>query len=1009
MERSASFEGRDTVRTIGILVYRSDQDQEISYQLRDTRTVIGRSKRCTVKIDVNTISKFHAVIYRHGHKCYIKDCNSSNGTTVNTKPVEVYEVVGPDGRFVQNGKKQSKHSRNKMDPDDKASPGERLTSGDRIALGSCFLTFKTKTEHVSSSSEDPGSKGLPNVRGGVDIKETDLDFKPSNEINDLEILKRDYERLRVTYMFHRSGIDSDLEKMAKKAIDVIFKLLPKAESAAIFLTPEGVDELQAVAFSRNKQSSLGDSSEVPIDKKLIDYARKRKQAVLSDDTRSDEKFNSSISLHTQSHDSALAVPLIGSSSGSTQSTNKSTEFASQQSLNELDSKRNEHGAENGLSVVGALFLASSNQDAFNHKDLSLVSTLAAPIGKAISSQQLLQRMLNEERQHQMLGRFLPAKTIEQFAKKNKKEDAKRQAKKKEDDEMEGKETGSQRGLHPSISLSSSTFRNSSFNAEMSIDHDRHFNDKDQLQGLQHVHRESMEVKHATILFAKLKNVDEFVHSVEHKGVTNATLLFSLLNAFFERGVKIVFEHNGILDKFIDECMMATWGGNILAGDEDSSDESEEEDELSGNLTKSAEKETTDGRENLAKFKVKKTKDQIEQERIEREIRREQRIIQKSPALTTIQAVRAALDVRLAINKWNQERKAHYEKEAEDFQRRKAEADKQRQEYRRRVKEYQAKPKDAPDRGPKPKAPPEPIPAHDISNYSTQNIYMCLPPTPLSVSIGLNTGRTIAGFLGARQRLEWTMVGDDVNLASRLSSLAKTDEIVISESTKQMIDEAEQIRKDKEAAEGKTEFEPEFIVIELAPQRVKGFTDPVRTFVVDYYRDWMNQKKMNEELGLQDGLQDGQQTVPFDTITTLPMQSEEQGRADEEKKSETKIDSTKSSERLSIPSDKSSSKKEDSEKTPKESKPQPTTLEELESRLEADETVAHNDSSHAAPTPSDDNTHRDTESPDPRTRRPDLRRFAIPEDLTFKVKKKKKRSTKERDGKGKDGSKDGGKD
>ncbi|KAK2947980.1 hypothetical protein BLNAU_17104 [Blattamonas nauphoetae] len=171
------------------------------------------------------------------------------------------------------------------------------------------------------------------------------------------------------------------------------------------------------------------------------------------------------------------------------------------------------------------------------------------------------------------------------------------------------------------------FRNSSLNAEMSINHSRNFNNKDRIHGLLHVHRESLEVEHATIIFAKLNNVDKYIHSVGHNGVTNATLLFFLLSAFFERGVKIIFDHNGILDKFIDEFIMATWGGHIFAGDERTSDESEEKDDVPISMSKGAEKETTDGRE----------------------IRREQRIIQQSPQLTTIQAVRAALDIWLKIH------------------------------------------------------------------------------------------------------------------------------------------------------------------------------------------------------------------------------------------------------------------------------------------------------------------------------------------------------------------------
>ncbi len=49
-------------------------------------------------------------------------------------------------------------------------------------------------------------------------------------------------------------------------------------------------------------------------------------------------------------------------------------------------------------------------------------------------------------------------------------------------------------------------------------------------------------------------------------------------------------------------------------------------------------------------------------------------------------------------------------------------------------------------------------------------------------MGINTGDVIMGNLGASSRMNYTVVGDAVNLAARLYDIARGDEIIVSEST-----------------------------------------------------------------------------------------------------------------------------------------------------------------------------------------------------------------------------------
>jgi len=54
--------------------------------------------------------------------------------------------------------------------------------------------------------------------------------------------------------------------------------------------------------------------------------------------------------------------------------------------------------------------------------------------------------------------------------------------------------------------------------------------------------------------------------------------------------------------------------------------------------------------------------------------------------------------------------------------------------------------------------------------------------PVEMGIGINTGAVIAGNIGSAARMEYTVIGDSVNIAARLQGLARPGEILISQAT-----------------------------------------------------------------------------------------------------------------------------------------------------------------------------------------------------------------------------------
>jgi adenylate cyclase len=408
------------------LILKGQEGEVTEYPLGDSN-VLGRSTTATVRLTDREVSRKHSQIDLQGDRFILRDLGSSNGTFLNGKRI---------------------------------GDSAPLADGDEVVIGTSRMEFRlTRGPLRPKNAEIVHTGTTGQLEGVVARTAAKATFVPVEQIQDVNQLKRDYERLRVGHEFSTYvRLERDLSELLTRILQIAFDLIP-CDNGVVLLRDPGSQDLVIQAMRQRKPGQ----GKVLVSDTLLAQVQLTKEGVLTSDAIADARFQASHSIIALGVRSAMAVPLLSSS---------------------------------GDEVKGIMFLDSRERiAAFTTKDLEVLSAIAAQASVALENSEYARALEFEAAQRAQLARFLSPALVEQAA----------------------------RG---SIELS-----------------------------------KGGTLTEVTILFSDIRGFTGIAEKLPAQEVVR------MLNDYFELMVDILFEHNGILDKFIGDAIMGLWGAPVKRPDD----------------------------------------------------------------------------------------------------------------------------------------------------------------------------------------------------------------------------------------------------------------------------------------------------------------------------------------------------------------------------------------------------------------------------------------------------------
>ncbi|MDK2972933.1 MAG: two-component system, NtrC family, sensor kinase [Candidatus Sumerlaeota bacterium] len=269
------------------------------YTLGDTTTV-GRHPSNNIILGADSISRFHARIDKRGNFFILQDLNSSNGTYVNGERITQMTLHHND-EVTFGAVEFAFHNE---------TASGRISSGFEVG-GMSIVEFKDDDAEESKPSTQSviSSAQMVEIRDRSSFITTPITAKQARALDPKDLAK---SHNRLTAMFKLSELlresEGDKEKsIIERALDILFEAVD-ADRGVILTRFADSTELEITAIRTHDELIPG--TKISMSRTILDQVVRDRVAVLSADTTSDDRFDSSESIIMNRIHSVICVPMI---------------------------------------------------------------------------------------------------------------------------------------------------------------------------------------------------------------------------------------------------------------------------------------------------------------------------------------------------------------------------------------------------------------------------------------------------------------------------------------------------------------------------------------------------------------------------------------------------------------------------------------------------------------------------------------------------------------------------